>query len=72
MTISLSLVGGTELTGLFPMQEWYEDWRNLRDLSRWLIEESGYDAEQLLKFLEEPWKWKREWQAYLWEQQCTD
>jgi hypothetical protein len=42
------------------MTHWYEDHSNVLRLATWL--EDGYTAEQLLRFIEKPWKWAPEWE----------
>lgn len=44
------------------LKEWHCCHDNLTTLARHLIDEEGYDAEQMLRFFEKPWKWTEEWE----------
>jgi hypothetical protein len=41
---------------------WYADYDNVVTLAHWLREERGFDAAELLSFLDKPWHYESEWQ----------
>jgi hypothetical protein len=41
---------------------WYADYDNVVELAHWLREEYGFDAAELLAFLDKPWHYESEWQ----------
>lgn len=41
-------------------REWHETYSNVVAVARLLVEQ-GMGAEQLLRFLEKPWKWSEKW-----------
>lgn len=40
---------------------WYEDPSNLAELWRWLEDRCEEPADQVARFLDEPWHWEPEW-----------
>ncbi len=44
--------------------KWYENYANVVAVARLLVEE-GWDASQLIRFLEKPWKWGEKWDEVL-------
>ena len=48
-----------------PVEEvWYDDRNKLYELCQHLVDEEGYNAENLLEIIEKPWKWTPEWDEY--------
>jgi hypothetical protein len=45
--------------------EWYENYANVVAVARILVEEEGWDAPRLIRFLEKPWKWGEKWDEVL-------
>lgn len=46
-----------------PWLHWFEDPSKLAELWRWLAE-AGDEPDDPAYFMEEPWKWQREWDSY--------
>lgn len=42
---------------------WHCDHDEMCRLARWLVKNEGYDVEQLLGYVESPWKWGDEYAA---------
>lgn len=45
--------------------EWYEDHNELVAFARHMVDEEGWDTKRLLEYLEKPWKWSDEHEAWL-------
>ncbi len=68
---------GEQLQGILQSDarpEWWHSVGNLHSLAAWLNDEDRVDAanewapiaaDEWLRFLEKPWKWQGEWEAYL-------
>jgi len=45
------------------MANWYEDRSNLHALASILLDTDALDNDELLHFIEKPWKWSNYWEA---------
>lgn len=40
-----------------PAVRWFDDYRVVLQVGRYLVEEERYEATELLAYFEKPWKW---------------
>ena len=54
------VIGGIEMTGT-QKAEWLDDYGNIISLANFLVEVKGFDRENLLYFIEKPYKFNDEY-----------
>lgn len=43
--------------------DWHETYGNVVAVARYLYEQEGWEAKEIVWFLEKPWKWREKWEA---------
>lgn len=57
----ISPITGRQVGTITQGDPWYSDYRNIVELADWMVHAEGYTAEQLLWFIERPYRYTEEW-----------